>query len=272
MSRLMTQKSNSFQGREPLTDNVLRQFAPSIFAEAAHTSRSDRYAYIPTIHVLDGLRKEGFQPFFVAQSKTRLNDRREFTKHMLRLRRSGDINAGEAREVIMINSHDGSSGYKLIAGLIRFVCMNGLVTGEDISSVSVRHSGRVQDEVIEGAYQVVKSFDVADQQVLGMKETKLIPAQATAFAEAALTLRYDEGKAPVTATQILEPQRREDSDPSLWSTFNRVQEHLVNGGVQGVTQRGRRTTTRRINGIDENTKLNRALWTLSARMAELARQ
>ena len=35
---------------------------PSIFADAPHESRSQRYAYIPTAAVLTELRKEGFQP------------------------------------------------------------------------------------------------------------------------------------------------------------------------------------------------------------------
>jgi hypothetical protein len=53
----------------PLTNDQIAQVAPSIFAEAAHESRSQKYTYIPTIDVLNGLRKEGFQPFMVAQTK-----------------------------------------------------------------------------------------------------------------------------------------------------------------------------------------------------------
>ena len=54
-----------------LTDDEVRQRAPSVFAEAPHETRSQRYAYIPTVSVLTALRKEGFQPVFAAQSKTR---------------------------------------------------------------------------------------------------------------------------------------------------------------------------------------------------------
>ena len=38
----------------------MRLAAPSIFAAGKHESRSERYAYIPTIDVLRGLQKEGF--------------------------------------------------------------------------------------------------------------------------------------------------------------------------------------------------------------------
>ena len=47
----------------PLADDQIRAVAPSIFAEDAHDSRSERYAYIPTSNVLTQLRKNGFQPF-----------------------------------------------------------------------------------------------------------------------------------------------------------------------------------------------------------------
>ena len=64
--RAILATATSYQGREPLNNEVMRRYAPSIFAESAHTSRSDKYAYIPTVEIVEGLRKEGFQPFFVA--------------------------------------------------------------------------------------------------------------------------------------------------------------------------------------------------------------
>jgi hypothetical protein len=90
----------------PLADDQIRAVAPSIFAEAAHDSRSERYTYIPTIQVLDALRKEGFSPFMVAQTRVRSDDRREYTKHMIRLRHANQIEAREANEIILLNSHD----------------------------------------------------------------------------------------------------------------------------------------------------------------------
>ena len=59
----------------PLSDDVIRTVAPSIFAEAPHDSRSDRYSYIPTSAVLSELRGEGFQPFMVCQTRVRHDDR-----------------------------------------------------------------------------------------------------------------------------------------------------------------------------------------------------
>ena len=101
MSGLVTRfgkNSFGFRSDTPLTNEQLFQIAPSIFATGKHESRSDQYTYIPTSEVLAGLRKEGFQPFMVAQSKSRVEGKSAFTKHMLRLRPDGQIQNQETFE------------------------------------------------------------------------------------------------------------------------------------------------------------------------------
>jgi hypothetical protein len=75
------------RGDEPLSEDQMRRTAPSIFAEGKHASRSERYTYIPTIDVLRGLRREGFEPFMVAQGQSRVEGKTEYTKHMIRIYR-----------------------------------------------------------------------------------------------------------------------------------------------------------------------------------------
>ena len=69
----------------PLDEDEMRGVAPSIFAIGKHASRSERYVYIPTIDVLRGLRKEGFEPFMVAQAKSRIEGKTGYTKWYGRL-------------------------------------------------------------------------------------------------------------------------------------------------------------------------------------------
>ena len=79
-------RSPVLRSERPLSDDQIRAVAPSIFAEAPHESRSERYSYIPTATVLQELRGEGFEPFMVTQTRVRHDDRRDYTKHMIRLR------------------------------------------------------------------------------------------------------------------------------------------------------------------------------------------
>lgn len=44
--------------------------------------------------------------------------------------------------------------------------------------------------------------------------------------------------------------------------FNRTQENLIKGGLRARASNGRRQSTRPVQGIDQNLRLNRALWLL----------
>lgn len=264
--------SPSLRSNSPLTDDQIRAVAPSIFAAEKHVSRSDRYTYIPTGEVLTALRKEGFEPFMVCQTRVRQDDRRDFTKHMVRMRHATQVNDAEANEIVLLNSHDGTSSYQLISGLFRYVCSNGLVFGDTFSDVRVHHKGQIVDRVIEGAYEVLDGFDLVRERRDGMRAITLDAAEQAIFARAALALKYEPDPvkpAPITETQVLAPRRGDDVRSDLWSTFNRIQESLVNGGLLGRGATGRRMRTRPVQGIDQNVRLNRALWMLAEEMRQL---
>jgi len=259
----------------PLAEEQMRRVAPSIFAMGKHVSRSDRYTYIPTIEVLRGLRHEGFEPFMVAQGKSRVEGKSEFTKHLIRLRHAAQANAKpETNEIILINSHDGASSYQMLAGVFRFVCCNGLVVGSVSNDIRIPHKGNIQGEVIEGAFRVLEDFEAVDASTLEMKALSLKVEEQRAFATAALALRYGartEGQppAPITAEQLIEARRSEDLGSSLWTTFQRVQENTLRGGQSGRSAQGRRMQTRSIGSIERGVSLNRALWVLAEEMRRL---
>lgn len=264
-------KINIVRSEVPLTKSQLVGVAPSIFAAEPHESRSDRYTYIPTRDVLNGLWKEGFAPFMAVQSRSRIPGKGEFTKHMLRLRHRDQITAStEVPEIVLINSHDGTSSFQLLAGLFRSVCQNGLICGDSIEDFRVGHRGDVVNNVIEATYRIVDQFDAVESAKDIMKSATLALPEATAFAEAALALKYEEpSDSPISARQLLTTRRWDDRNADVWSVYNRVQENMIKGGLSGRDSAGRRTSTRAVTGIDTDVKLNRALWILAEQMAAL---
>jgi hypothetical protein len=107
-----------------------------------------------------------------------------------------------------------------------------------------------------------------------MSALRLSPAEQIAFGRAALQLRYESEESPITADQVITPRRQADTAADIWSTMNRTQENLIRGGLNYVqrSDSGRivaRRQTRPINGIDQNTNLNRALWTLAEEMQKI---
>ena len=279
---LATRFANStrvLRSQTPLDEEQMRQAAPSIFAAGKHASRSERYTYIPTIEILRGLRKEGFESFMVAQRASRVEGKAEFTKHMIRMRHAGQVQTRpEANEIILINSHDGASSYQMLAGMFRFVCCNGLVFGDATRDIRIPHKGNIQGEVIEGAFRVLDEFETVEEHTEAMKALQLQPSEEIAFATAALALRFDERgveetgghkPTPITAEQLIEARRPEDIGHSLWTTFQRVQENVIRGGQPGRSVQGRRVQTRPVGSIDRGVSLNRALWMLAEEMRKL---
>ncbi|MGB7421469.1 DUF932 domain-containing protein [Comamonas flocculans] len=265
-------RSPSLRSDYPLSDDQIHRVAPSIFADAPHESRSERYSYIPTAAVLTELRKEGFQPFMVTQTRVRDEGKREHTKHMIRLRHASQINGAEANEIVLLNSHDGTSSYQMLAGMFRFVCSNGLVCGDTVADVRVPHKGDVAGSVIEGAFEVLSGFERVKESRDLMRGITLEDGEAEVFARAALALKYDptdNKPAPITESQILMPRRFDDRRPDLWSVFNRTQENLTKGGLHGRSANGRRQQTRPVQGIDSDVRLNRALWMLADGLRQL---
>jgi hypothetical protein len=277
-----TQTARFDHAARALSEDEMRRLAPSIFATAAHDSRSERFRPIPTIEVLRGLANEGFHPVGVKQSTTRDPGKREFTKHLIRMRRLDDAKAytvgDTVCEMLLKNANDGTSAYDLMAGLFRIQCLNSLVAQTStLDSVKVRHSGDVQAKVIEGTYRVLGEAQRTLAAPADWSGVMLAGGERHAFAEAAHVLRFGdadgETATPIKPAQILEPRRAADTGRDLWSTFNVVQENVIRGGLHGVGRDAngnrRRVTTRAVNGIDQDVKLNKALWILAARMGEL---
>jgi hypothetical protein len=85
-----------------------------------------------------------------------------------------------------------------------------------------------------------------------------------------MLLRYpNASEGPVDAETLLKARRTEDEGTDLWTTMNRVQENLVQGGLSDFhrDRRGRVRSVRALRGIDSKVSLNKGLWGLAERLA-----
>ena len=297
MQRYMKGMSNggSIQARdgEVLDNATLERYVPSLFATTAHESRSDRFVPVPTVNVLNALRAADFEPVFAQQARTRVEGKEFYTRHMLRLRhRSLTSLEGRAFEIIISNANDGTSAYNMMAGIFRFVCLNGLFTGETFGNpVKVRHAGRdVIAQVQAGALNILETAPEALALVDEMKATPVDRSTAEGYARAAHIARHpnayvlneetgelelDETRVPVRPVDLLRARRSADRHATAWHLFNIVQENAIKGGQRGVilgsNGRTRRQSTRAVVGIDESTKLNRMLWDMAVAVTKHGR-
>jgi hypothetical protein len=259
---------------EPIELHRVIEVAPSIATEDSH----GEHALVPTTRVLKSLIDEGFRIHGAMQTRFA-----EFTKHLIRLRKAGiehklvnsDLKVwDQTPEIVLISSPVGSMRYHLMAGLLRHTCTNGLIAGDMWGCVKInKHSSDIIGDVIRGTYKVVSQFDNLASAVDRMGYINLNLDEQEIFVRTALSLRFgDSPYPPVTADQVLQPRRNADAGDDVWRIFNRVQENLTKGGLLGQRRdangRIQRQRIREVAGIDDNVRLNRALWTLAERTAE----
>lgn len=268
--------AGSIASKEPLTIDALARVAPSILAGGAHGSRSSRYTYVPTIQIVEHLQAAGYGVFAAMQSGSRDADKRSHTKHMIRLRplNQSVIVGGSFPEIVMVNSHDGTSAYKLMAGIFRLVCSNGMIVAEStIEDVRVKHTGNILAGVSEAVDRLSGSLPLLGSKIEQFQSLRLDRPEQEAFATAALSTRWEgANEAPIGAQSLLAPRRSEDMDPTLWNTLNTVQESLIRGGARyrRETDRGiQRRKVQPVRSVDGTTTVNRALWVLAEEMAKL---
>jgi hypothetical protein len=268
---------------QSLSNEQIQRYAPSAFAQTPYHGMSSRYAFVPTSAVIEGMRGAGFLPVSAVQSRTRIADKADFTKHMIRFRAAQSLMqravVGEhVIEAVLVNSHDGSSRYKLMGGVYVFTCANGAVVADSmLASINIRHTGNIIEDVISGTERLLSDGPRVMDAIDGWKGLTLSQPEQKLLAEHAHSLRFpvdeETGKAntEVTPEMLLRARRYADNKPDLWSTYNRIQENSIKGVRAYAPGSYHRVTSRAVKGIDGDVKLNRALWSLAEKFAELKR-
>jgi Domain of unknown function (DUF932) len=243
------------------------EYIPSIYATHPSAKVSEKYGFIPTSVIVHALERSGFVPVKARAARSSL-ERAAFAKHLIRFRHREHMNTQVGDwlpEVVLVNSHDGSSSYQIMAGVYRLICGNGLVVGNSFAEARVRHTKNAPDEIVDASFRVIESLPGIADEIESMRAVRLEAGEREAFAAAALTLRYPD-EAPIRPAQLLSTRRSADTSSDLWTTFNVLQENLLQGGQRRADSRRR---TRRISSVSEDVRLNRSLWTLAEEMRRL---
>jgi hypothetical protein len=98
----------------------------------------------------------------------------------------------------------------------------------------------------------------------------LTMSEQLALAQTAYEIRWAkvETRPLLLPEKMLEARRATDANPSLWHTFNRLQESAMSGGIIYHSRAQRLVRTRRIRNIREDVGINTALWQAATRILE----
>ena len=241
----------------------LREIAPSVFAQEPASKMSDRYGFVPTVAVVEELQDRGLVPVFAGQTISRLADNRPFAKHLIRFRPqyAPTVVGQSLPEVVLMNSHDGSSGFKLWLGLFRMVCCNGMIISDNVmGQISVAHRSNAAQVVGDRSLEFMGQIDHLEERVRRFMDRILTPLEQGQLADTAARLRWGESRpAGLDHNNLLIGRRFEDAGDSLWAVLNRIQENVIKGGVN-LNRVGRQSSTRVLRSVGDDARINAKLW------------
>jgi Domain of unknown function (DUF932). len=244
-------------------------------AEHEMGNLSEKYAFVPTMQVAKVITDHGWFPVKAQEQRCNIDSRRGYQKHIIRFRQdTAPIGTLDKvfPEVVLINSHDGSNSFSLMAGLFRLVCLNGLVIADStFASHKVRHIGYTDKAVSMAIEDICDNVPRIANKVSEYQQIELTKDEQGAFAKAALVAKYgeeDAEKRNFDLDELIHPVRMADKPANLWNTYNTVQEKFIKGSKFEV-KKGRMRVARKVTSISENVRINASLWRLTEEMAKL---
>lgn len=231
---------------------------------------SDKYRFIDTRKVVDDMRDLGYtvtgfrRPDFRTRSGA-------YGLHEVEFRRPDQEKGPEAQRLIFLNSYDGSRKAQIVAGVIRFICSNGLILGDIQHHSKFMHLASYEDDLMDRVKASVEIAASTLDRIGTYRSVRLDKATYEKMAAEAAALRFPKASdTKVNPQVLLQPRRREDNVDDLWTTWNRLQENLLKGGVPGADKNGNVRPIRPLNQIQKSNDLNRGLWGLLEAYAEKA--
>ena len=251
------------------TQNILQANCPAALGQRADNRVSDKYSFVPTNKVISLLENQGWNLVTARQVSSRKWNP-DTAKHHLtfahdHLSRT-DLAVGDSTPRLeLINAHNGLGTYKLMAGIFRIVCSNGLIVSDrDFGSVKLRHIGFTEADVIKASQAVVDNVSKLSDIVDEWQNVSLGKEQISTFAKDAASIRWDGDFADEMATNVIRPRRAQDQGNDLWTVFNVAQENLMRGGF---TNSETNRKARKINNIDKMVTYNQQLWDVASTYA-----
>lgn len=257
---------------------------PAFFAKRAKPTLSEHYTFVDSSAIAESLAKHGWEPreAFYRKPSTRAKSNENtdplYKKHCVRYHNPSYKlrgKRGDRPEIIVDNSHDGSSAAIFRAGIFSMVCANGMTVAEETyDSFRLRH-----DNPTLRRYGAQFMDAVVDSVVSNVSDVMEVPQRwANIEVDAHHRLNFYKKAGELRDLEMHThhyrqfdvPQRDDDIDHDLWTVFNRTQEYLVKGGLSKYTvkpnhigdnvfdYRGR--TMRPVREVRKLTQLNTELW------------
>lgn len=202
---------------------------------------SQRYVPIATQQVLDEIKlhTEKIEITGFNNANVRSKAKQGFQRHAIMVELpNAELIDGTKMNMIIFNSNDRSSALKIHLGALRGACSNQMVFGTEIAEpVSIRHTQKDWKHSIKTLMDAYEESQSKTQSMIeDMINRSMSHKDMALFSEKA----YEEILRPDITGSLLDPmqlnqiRRREDVGNNLWHSFNRIQEGLLQGGMDRI--------------------------------------
>lgn len=263
--------------RTMLSQADLLDKCPAAFTPSPAPKTSKNYDFVDTMQAVEILQDHGFKPVYAAQRPSRKSANIPFASHLIAF--AQDLEDKQHRpEILLWNSHDASQSLRLLSGLYRFACDNGIVCGEGLQA-KLRHDGGQTAGFEKLVKEQAQNMPLAMAHADLMKATKLDISQQQDLARQALDLRWqnvDQNESlgafwdNITMIHANHPKRIEDASQDLWTVYNRLQESILGAGLPIISRNAKGIKTRSaraVTGLKEIVRLNQGLWDIAEKAA-----
>lgn len=235
---------------------------------------SEKYSLVNTGQLIDVAEKMGFTIHSVKYPRSKKEHNTAL--HVVRLDHAdfkGNTEKQERPQIVITNSHNGTSSLRIMAGVFRLVCSNGLVAGTNFLNIRLRHVGLKQSDI-------EKQLEIACKKTLELatvvekfKQYNIKHERIAELLNQALFIKGEVSGLDVYELQTLvndynrsrlnRVRRIEDNKLDAWTVLNRLQENsLLNSSLVYQNIYGERHYLRATNNIQKQIELNQRLWSL----------
>lgn len=270
-----------------LSNDDIRKTCPMAFKDTpTNPNVSDRYVQANTATVIDDLAKLGWYPVQAKQCRNKKNSSGVRSFHMVAFQNPDvkimrNLDNGEKvvdtyPRIILTNSHDGYNSFKFMVGMFRLVCSNGLVCGESLADMSIRHMNYDFEELRKIVAKAIEQVPNIVATMNKMREIDATEEQKVAMATEVVKIRKgvdtteDIEIGQDVIDDILTPIRAEDNSNDLWTIFNICQEKMIKGGFSAPSRKSRSRKQRAITSIKKDMEYNQRLWQTASQYLAVA--
>jgi hypothetical protein len=223
---------------------------------------SANYSMVSTQGILEIFRDQGWMPTDYREQRVLTPERAGKQKHCVVLS-NPSIGGSTLPRIMLKNSHDGTSSLRLLSGLFERICANGLVVGASAEDIRLRHTSLTEETIQAGARRILSSLERSLSLADKMKAISLDAQQQKEYAQRVIEMVWEDGAYRIDPKHLLWNHRLDQRVPTLWNTFNTVQERVIRGGVRQRRVDGSAIRSREVKGLDRLITLNQGMWDIA---------